>query len=316
MIERADPLDTDTSVNVQPSALVGSAGFMLRAAREAAGMHIAALAVSLKVPVKKLEALEADRLDLLPDAVFARALAASVCRTLKVDCGPVLEKLPQTVVPRLTREAAAINTPFRLPGEGRSLNVLRHLSKPAAGLVLGLLLGAVLLMFMPPVDWFSNVSEPASAGSVVETPSPSAVQGATAPVLETGTGAAQRPASSAVALNFSSSLGSVSDSQVAAASSPAMAALASPAAPSASVSAPDGLVVIKAHGDSWVQVTDANKVVQLNKTLAAGESAAVNGAVPLSVVVGRADAVGIQVRGKAVDLQALARENVARFEVK
>ena len=66
-----------------------SAGTLLRQAREAAGMHIGALSVSLKVPVKKLEALEADRLDLLPDAVFARALAASVCRTLKADPGPI-----------------------------------------------------------------------------------------------------------------------------------------------------------------------------------------------------------------------------------
>ena len=36
-----------------------SAGKMLQTARVAQGLHIAALAVSLKVPVKKLEALEA-----------------------------------------------------------------------------------------------------------------------------------------------------------------------------------------------------------------------------------------------------------------
>ena len=36
-----------------------TAGALLRQAREAAGLHIAALAVSLKVPVKKIEALEA-----------------------------------------------------------------------------------------------------------------------------------------------------------------------------------------------------------------------------------------------------------------
>ena len=59
-----------------------SAGTILCQAREAAGLHIAVLAVSLKVPVAKLEALETDRLDELPDAVFARALAASVCRQL------------------------------------------------------------------------------------------------------------------------------------------------------------------------------------------------------------------------------------------
>ena len=57
---------------------------LLRQAREQAGVHVAALAVALKVPVRQLEALEQGRFDLLPDHTFARALAASVCRALVV----------------------------------------------------------------------------------------------------------------------------------------------------------------------------------------------------------------------------------------
>ena len=67
-----------------------SAGTLLRQAREDSGLHVATLAAALKVPVRKLEALEADRFDLLPDAVFVRALAASVCRNLKLDPAAVL----------------------------------------------------------------------------------------------------------------------------------------------------------------------------------------------------------------------------------
>jgi cytoskeleton protein RodZ len=70
-----------------------SAGARLRRAREQSGLHIAALAVTLKVPVKRLEALEADRYDLLPGPVFTRALAASVCRSLKLDAAAVLALL-------------------------------------------------------------------------------------------------------------------------------------------------------------------------------------------------------------------------------
>ena len=55
-----------------------TAGGLLREARQASGMHIAALAVALKVPVSKLEALEADNFTVLPDTVFVRALASSV----------------------------------------------------------------------------------------------------------------------------------------------------------------------------------------------------------------------------------------------
>ena len=50
-----------------------TAGGLLKEARQAAGMHIAALAVALKVPVSKLEALEADNFTVLPDTVFVRA---------------------------------------------------------------------------------------------------------------------------------------------------------------------------------------------------------------------------------------------------
>lgn len=57
-----------------------TAGGLLKEARQAAGMHIAALAVALKVPVSKLEALEADNYTVLPDTVFVRALASSVCQ--------------------------------------------------------------------------------------------------------------------------------------------------------------------------------------------------------------------------------------------
>ena len=78
----SDPMTANqaATVNEMESTTSLTAGAMLRKARMAAGLHVAALAVSMKVPVKKLEALEGDRLDLLPDAVlfvhWRRACAA------------------------------------------------------------------------------------------------------------------------------------------------------------------------------------------------------------------------------------------------
>jgi cytoskeleton protein RodZ len=51
--------------------------------------------VNLKVSIKQLEALEADQFQHLPEPVFARALAAKVCRFLKIDSEPVLALMPQ-----------------------------------------------------------------------------------------------------------------------------------------------------------------------------------------------------------------------------
>ena len=137
-----------------------SAGSLLRQAREAVGLHIAAVAVSLKVPVKKLEALEADRLDLLPDAVFVRALAASVCRTLKIDAAQVLALLPETGKPRLDYHQTGINSPFRSPSDGPGPSLWAQVSRPAVLAGLLLMLGTLVLIFLPTVQQPYTMGQP------------------------------------------------------------------------------------------------------------------------------------------------------------
>jgi cytoskeleton protein RodZ len=75
------------------------------------------------------------------------------------------------------------------------------------------------------------------------------------------------------------------------------------------------VLVIHARAESWVQVRNGAGRVVLQKALAAGESYSAEGSPPWSVVVGRADATDVVVRGQPMDLKAIARENVARFEV-
>jgi cytoskeleton protein RodZ len=82
------------------------------------------------------------------------------------------------------------------------------------------------------------------------------------------------------------------------------------------VVATTGIVVFRAKGQSWVQVTDASGGVPLRKLLAAGETAGASGPLPLAVTVGSVSATDVQVRGKAFDMAPVSRDNVARFEVK
>ena len=85
---------TDASQdNVAPLAPT-SPGALIKAAREKEGLHLAILSVNLKVSVKQLEALEADQFDKLIEPVFARALAAKVCRMIKLDPTQVLSLMP------------------------------------------------------------------------------------------------------------------------------------------------------------------------------------------------------------------------------
>ena len=291
-----------------------SAGLLLRQAREAAGLHIAALAVSLKVPVKKLEALEANRLDLLPDAVFVRALAASVCRTLKVDASQILALLPQTGKPRLGQPQSAINTPFRAPGDGPAPSLWAQVSRPAVLAGLLLVMGALVLIFMPAAQQRGALSLVTSDNTpaVGSAPSPAKVP---QPQPTDNLAAAPVAVAEAPVLMAAPSAAPVLAPTLSAATTPVLpvevAVPAAPVSPAAS-----GIIVFKAKGESWVEVTDAKKVVVLRRTLAAGEEVGATGVLPLSAVVGRADATQVQVRGQAFDLTTVSKDNVARFEVK
>lgn len=312
-----------------------TAGTLLREAREAAGLHIAALAVSLKVPVRKLEALEADRLDLLPDAVFVRALASSVCRTLKMDPAPVLERLPQTSAPRLAQDTNGINAPFRAPSDGRGPTWLDQLSKPVFLAVFALLLGALVLIFLPAARESQVASSasgpgasatvpvlssapaaPAAEAVVAAAPAVTAVPASpSAPTVAADPKPAGQPTAVVSAVQPAVSATAVSPSLSAAASTPTVAsptAVVTPAAPLSTT----GVVVFKTTGESWVEVTDAKGVVAVRKTLAPGETVGASGAMPLSVVIGRANFTRVEVRGKPLDLGPIAKDNVARFEVK
>lgn len=296
-----------------------SAGALLRQAREAAGLHVSTLAANLKVPVRKLEALEEDRFDLLPDAVFVRALAASVCRTLKIDPQPVLERLPQTPQPRLAHDRDGINAPFRPPGGAPRGGWFDQVSRPVGLTVVALLLAAVVLIFLP-VTQREGASGPALAGPepVMPPGTPATIEAA--PAEPRGSDAVAPAASSPVVV-APAPLATAPAAPPAALlqATPALAA-ASVAAPSAALAAPaapaTGTVVFRTSGSSWIQVTDATGNQVLRRLMDAGETAGASGALPLTVTVGNMAATEVQVRGKPYNLGPTTRDNVARFEVK
>lgn len=311
---------------VEGGAVTVTAGQLLREAREASGLHIAALAVALKVPVNKLEALEADNYAALPDIVFVRALASSVCRTLKVDPGPILSLLPQSQSPRLSADSAGLNAPVK-PSAAKSSSSASFSSnsntwsRSVSLVVLVLLVGALAVFFFPrqpgglsllssgsttqpepgagePV----SASPPAPPNSVVETVPVNPAAAPTDRSATAATPATVRPAASAP------------EATVGQAMAPAPAAAASEPASAAAAAA--GTLVLRARSQSWVQVKDAAGAVVLQRNLAADESVSVSAPAPLAVVIGRADATEVFVRGKPFDLTGVSRENVARFEVK
>lgn len=292
------------------------AGQMLRAAREAAGMHLAAVASTIKVPVSRLEALEAGRLDELHDAVFTRALTGSVCRVLRMDPAPVLALLPRGSVPALAEDAQAINTPFHTPGQDVRPSWRDVLTRPGALVVAALLVGAVVLLLLPEFSRRPPVNpSTASVATPATSPAPTAVPQAGGPA-PTGTQADSAPAGS----------GGAAPLAVAPAAAPVAPEAHSagragePAAAVAPVPAragPVAVIDLTVRGTSWVEVIDGAGTTLLRRNVEAGERVALDGPVPLRVAIGRAAEVAVLVRGKAFDLAPFTtRDNVARFEVR
>jgi cytoskeleton protein RodZ len=85
-----------------------------------------------------------------------------------------------------------------------------------------------------------------------------------------------------------------------------------PAAPAAAV-AGTGALGLAFKGDSWVEVKDRDGKVLLSERRTVGGDQAVDGAAPLTVTVGKASAVALTWRGKAVDLAPHTKGEVARL---
>ncbi|MDM0044102.1 DUF4115 domain-containing protein [Variovorax dokdonensis] len=352
MIERASEFGASAAVPLVTSdASMQSAGEMLRAAREAHGIDVAVVAAALKVPVQKVEALETDDFEALPDPVFARALAASICRALRIDPKPVLEKLPGARQPGLAEAQRRTNATFR-PAPARNGGGGAG-SRILVVIVALLLIGAALLVWLPPakLEQFSAAVDrmlsggreqanteatavDAAASADTSTSPAAATTSATAPVLApvlpAAGNAAVSPATPAPAvvpgaLASSPSLPAASGGAAApsanAAGGSGMSNSVPPSAGSGAtapaVPSPTSILSFSARSDAWISVTDGGGKQLLRRLVKGGETVSVPGEPPLAVVVGNAAGVDVSVRGKPFDLKELTRSGgVARFEVK
>ena len=274
-----------------------TAGGLLRQARQAQGLHIAALAAAIKVTPRKLELLESDQFDQLPDATFTRALAQTVCRTLKVDAAPVLALMPPPRGHRLEEISQGLNTPFHerpgrlVPGEWVGF------SSPLVWIA-GLLVLAALVVFFMPASWLPAAWERLSSEPGVTAPATISEAASAASVVA--------PAASAVVETLTSPVAAEPAASASVAEMPANALEAAPA----------GVLQVHADERSWVEVTDARGRSLISRLVEAGEDVGLDGVMPLKVRIGNAGATKVVFRGQPLELGAFTRDNVARLELR
>ncbi len=263
-----------------------SAGALLRQARQAQGLEIAALAAAMKVAPQKLELLEADRFDELHDATFARALAQSVCRSLRIDPAPVMALLPQGRGLGLDHMNQGLNTPFRERPVGLLPMDWSVLAKPVVWAPVLIMLAAAALYFIP-ADLFNTGKTVSRAVPAADAASAVAVAAsAPATVIETVYSAPALP-----------------DGAAAGGSAPVVATVS-------------GLLQLRTTSQSWVEVLDARGQSLLSRVIQPGETVGLDGPLPLRVKIGNSAGTQVVFRGEVVELTPFSRENVARLELK
>lgn len=317
---RIDPPDANAKETAASARAQTTAGARLRAAREATGLSVDAVAQQLKLAPRQVKALEDDDWQHLPGRTFIRGFARNYARFVQLDPDAVLALLPAPdTTPALERPALAASR--RPMGE---IPVERITRSSAARWLVPLL----VILVIAAVAYFeltrSSFHLPALLSSLAQrdTDNVSAVPGtpaAPATKLPNPAAAPGAPAPSTAAGTPDDATGATANSAIkvlptpSAGDSPAAGATAPPA--SAGAAPAETPLVLTFKGTSWAEVKDAKGHVVLQMTGGPGMTQTVSGVPPLELSLGNARDVDVTFRGQSLDLTPYTRGNIAHVSL-
>ena len=297
-----------TSAEAAPQAEI-TAGELLKAMRERAGVQLETIAATLKVSTQKLKALEANDFSSMPAVYFTRALAASVCRQLGQDPAPVLEKIPDDK-PSAKASGSSNNadqpappTVRRIESVMTSTGMRSNTSAKARWLLaaIALMLAAAAALFFIP-----SLSARLNAAVRGQEPQANSIT-SDAPVSEQPEGADASGSSAAPIAPATLASEVAASSQAAVPSSAASATTEAPL---------NNTLQITATGQTWVKVSSSSGKTLYRRNLVAGQTHSIKiNNYPVSVEVGQTENTQITDRATPFDLSALASQGQARFEL-
>jgi len=327
---------SDTTENCVPQSLEegdgphldNSPGSQLRRAREAAGLSREELSRRLCMTGNKLELLENDEYERLPNALYVRGYIRNMCKELRIDAAPVLESFSgYCSAEEETREIVA---------HIRREPLVRERKRGLGGLaLLPLLLVAGVFWWMygrdatPPAVFAEKPASDRFAGSGIES-----AAGISAANLEVASAGAEEmlntvpeaPALSGVegeglAEDPATEVAPVDGEGAAADTGPEQETAAEPAEisqPSAEVAAPTGEPTelrLTFDEDSWVEIKDASGAVLLAKLKPAGSEVVLSGLPPFELMLGNARGAQVRYRGELIDSAPIGNRRTRRLTV-
>ena len=284
----------------KPTNAVDAVGYgaRLAAQRERAGLSVTDVAATLRLHPNQVRAIEQEDLARLPALAYVRGFIRSYARVLNVDPEPLLSDLNGKLAPVRESVVDGMATDF---AAARAAGRERMFPQWAIGIAL------VILIALGIIGWQATLKPAPAHPQIVlmpaAAPAAASVTPARAPVLETATPVA----------TSETAPGSATVSEPV----PTPADAAEPTVRSsvaASGAAPT--VLLRFNGSSWAEVTDRNGKILLSQLNSVGAEHALDGELPLTVVIGDANFAAVEVRGASFNLQPFTRNNVARFTIK
>jgi cytoskeleton protein RodZ len=269
-----------------------SPGRLLAAARQARGMTVTEVALRLKFAPRQIEALEADRYDVLRGPSMVRGMIRSYAKLIGADPGPLLDALHRQLnAGPVTMQPRAMEVPFP--------------KVTPKGSFVYLMLSAVVVIAVVSVvvEWVLRPSVPGSAAATRPAP---AARVETPPVAPREAAPTPPP---------------IGD--------PAPALAPSPVPPPAPAAEPRRSTAIQHETvlnakrielvfdrESWVEIKDADGRIVFSQLNPPGSRRNVVGEAPFSIIIGNATGVKLRYNNTDVDLAPYTRTDVARLTLK
>ncbi len=315
---------------------VAGFGYTLAQARLRAGLSLEQAAARLRLHARQLRALESEDLTALPAPAYAAGFVRNYARELKIDPAPLVEDLNA----KLRISGLGMPGPDlgpAAPAPPRVLDDRAWRQLVLAGIVMALACAGLIGTWMarsgvrlddvtaarrqPPAVEVARKSEVAAVDKApVQPMRPSQMLDVAGPPRNSGAEAILDPSALAG--------GPAPAAVLAPASPPARATPVASLAPAHTIGdvsrvpvaaltpapgATTGLV-LRFNDRSWVEVSQPDGRILLSRNGEAGSIELLNAAAPLVLVVGRAEAVQVEYRGRTVDLKPYVSINgVARL---
>lgn len=279
-----------------------SVGLQLRRAREARGMTVEGVGAAIKLAARQVEAIESDDYARLTSATYARGFIRNYASLMGLDAQALLAQLDRHEVrarPQLVEQA---NVGVAMPSQSarrKWMLPLLALSVPA--------LAAIALYV-----WFEFW--PAGAQPAAVEPTPAVVA---PPAAEA---APEVPASEPVppvdpqTAAVQAEVPPPNPSPDAAATA-ALPPVSAQQAPAATAVPGQRQLNFRFTADSWIEMRDAQGRVVLSELNRAGSTRSLTAVFPVSLVIGNAKSVSMDIDGAPYDLVPSTKVEVARLRL-